>query len=48
LIAVGPGIAAGKKLGQFSMTRVAPTLAKLLRLSREALASRHPPVELGG
>jgi type I phosphodiesterase/nucleotide pyrophosphatase len=46
-VAVGPDIAAGKKLGQFSITRVAATLANLLGLSRRALASRQTPLELG-
>ena len=45
-VAVGPGIAAGKKLGQFSMTRVAPTLAKLLGVSTRTLASLQKAVDL--
>ena len=45
-VAVGPGIAAGKKLGQFSMTRVAPTLAKLLGVSSRTLASLQKAVDL--
>jgi predicted AlkP superfamily pyrophosphatase or phosphodiesterase len=31
-IATGPGIAAGKSVGRISLTQIAPTLARLLRL----------------
>lgn len=44
-VAVGPGIGAGKSLGRFPMTRVAPTLARLLGLSTRKLASREKAVD---
>ncbi len=46
-IAVGQGIAPGKNLGRFSLRRVAPTLAHLLGLPQDILASKEGPVELG-
>jgi arylsulfatase A-like enzyme len=44
-VAAGPGIGAGKNLGWFPMTRVAPTLARMLGLSARTLASREMPVD---
>jgi len=44
-IAVGPGIKAGKNLGRFPITRVGPTLARLLGLSPRTLASSEKAVD---
>ncbi len=46
-VAVGQGIAPGKNLGRFTLLRVAPTLAQLLGLPKDILASKVGPVELG-
>ena len=46
-IAVGNGIAPGKKLGRISLTEIAPTLARQLGLSPDALASKAPALDLG-
>lgn len=46
LILVGPGIAPGKSLGRVSLTQIAPTLARELRLPEDILASTAPPVDL--
>jgi len=45
-IAAGPGITAGKNLGLISLTQVAPTLARLLGLPGDILASREKPLDL--
>lgn len=45
-IAAGRDIAAGKNLGQFSLTQVAPTLAHLLALPRDILASQSEPLDM--
>ncbi len=45
-IAVGQGIPPGKNLGRFSLRRVAPTLAHLLGLPQDILASKEEAVEL--
>ncbi len=46
-IAVGNGIAPGKKLGRISLTQIAPTLARQLGLSPDVLASKAPALDLG-
>ncbi len=46
-IAAGQNIAAGKDLGRFELTQVAPTLARLLGLPDDILASKSTPVDLG-
>jgi len=46
-IAVGNGIAPGKKLGRISLTEIAPTLARQLGLSPDVLASKAPALDLG-
>ena len=46
-IAVGNGIAPGKKLGRVSLTQIAPTLARQLGLSPDVLASKAPALDLG-
>ncbi len=45
-IAVGPGVAAGKKLGRIELAQVAPTLARLLGLPVGILASNAEPLDL--
>jgi predicted AlkP superfamily pyrophosphatase or phosphodiesterase len=45
-LAVGQRITPGKNLGQFSLRRVAPTLAHLLGLPRDILASKDKPLDL--
>lgn len=45
-IAAGPGVASGKKLGNISLTQIAPTLARQLGLPPGILASQAEPVDL--
>ena len=45
-VAAGPGIAAGRNLGRFKLTQIAPTLARLLGL-RGALDSEAEPLSFG-
>ena len=45
-IAAGQGIASGKNLGRISLTQVAPTLARLLGLPTDILASKEPLLEM--
>lgn len=45
-VAVGPGIKRGKKLRRFHLTRVAPTLAKILNLPPGGLASKSHALNL--
>ncbi len=45
-IAAGPGVASGKKLGNISLTQIAPTLARQLGLPAGILASQAEPVDL--
>ncbi len=45
-VAVGPGIAPGKKLGRIGLTQVAPTLVRQMGLTRSILASEVEPLDL--
>ncbi|HEV2233095.1 MAG TPA: ectonucleotide pyrophosphatase/phosphodiesterase, partial [Terriglobia bacterium] len=45
-IAVGPGIRKGQTLGQISLTQVAPTLARVLRLPADALVTKAEALDL--
>jgi predicted AlkP superfamily pyrophosphatase or phosphodiesterase len=44
-IAFGPGIDAGRNLGRMALTQVAPTLARLLGLPGDILASDEKPIQ---
>jgi hypothetical protein len=43
-IVAGPGVSGGRNLGQMALTQVAPTLARLLGLPSDILASNEKPV----
>jgi predicted AlkP superfamily pyrophosphatase or phosphodiesterase len=45
-IAAGPGIAPGKNLGRFKLTRIAPTLAQLAGVALDELAGESEPLDL--
>ena len=44
--AVGPEIAPGKNLGRISLKQIAPTLARLMGLPADILASKETPLAL--
>jgi hypothetical protein len=46
-MAAGPEISPGKHLGRIALKQIAPTLAQLMRLPKDILATEEAPLSLG-